>query len=124
MEKRREICESENPHLILSIHQNFYSSTLPRGGQVFYQAEGSKDLSEALQESLNDFYQTQGAKGRKVMKGDFFMLQFSPPSVIVECGFLSNEEDERILTTANGREKIVSALVFGVISFFEGKYTA
>ena len=68
---------------------------------MFYKEtdEKGKLLAVALQQSLNGFYEKEGAKARNVMTGDYYLLNCSSfPSVIVECGFLSNGKDEKILT--------------------------
>ncbi len=121
MQKRKEIIEEARPDLILSVHQNFYPSKRERGGQVFYGkglAESQK-LALPLQAQLNELYAEEGVKNRRVKEGEFFMLECYPcPSVIVECGFLSNAADEGILTTVVGRKRLVSALVAGVLDYF------
>ena len=120
MEKRKEIILDAKPDLVLSIHQNFYPSNRTRGGQVFYKEtdEKGKLLAVALQQSLNGFYEKEGAKARQIMTGDYFLLNCSSfPSVIVECGFLSNEKDERILKDERGQKRLAEKIVSGVIEY-------
>ena len=124
MQKRKEIIESVKPSLILSIHQNFYplrSST--RGGQVFYALKNaeSKRLASGIQERLNGLYAGEGVKARKITAGEYFMLECYPcPSVIVECGFLSNERDESLLNTAAWRKQLAKAIAGGALEYFSG----
>lgn len=121
MLKRKEIIEETDPALVISIHQNFYPSKSTRGGQVFYRKadEGSRRLATCVQGKLNALYAGQGAKSRKEMEGEFFMLQCAPcPSVIVECGFLSNVEDEKLLSTEGWRTQLSEAVAGGVLSYF------
>ncbi len=120
MQKRKEIIEKADPALVLSIHQNFYPSRSSRGAQVFYNRldERGKRLALKTQERLNEFYQTEGAKPRNAMVGEYFMLECSSaPSIIVECGFLSNESDEKLLTSERGQKRLVSAIAAGVIEY-------
>ncbi len=121
MKKRKEIIEREDPALVLSVHQNFYPSKSVRGGQVFFETgnEGGELLAKSLQNELNGLYEKEGAKARKEKTGEYYILSCGDcPSVIVECGFLSNEKDEALLTGQNGRKKIVGALFAGVLGYF------
>lgn len=121
MQKRKEIVESVNPSMVLSIHQNYYPSQATRGGQVFYDGknEGSKKLALLTQKKLNELYDREGAKARNATSGEFFMLSCSDcPSVIVECGFLSNEKDENLLTDESWQKKLAETLARGVLAYF------
>lgn len=120
MEKRREIIEKTAPALVLSIHQNFYPSRSVRGGQVFYNGENknSEKLGKALQTCLNEVYQTAGAKPRQAKAGEYFMLQCTPyPSVIVECGFLSNPADEDLLCSDGWKNRLAEQIGAGVMAY-------
>ena len=123
MQRRKEIIQEAKPSLILSIHQNFYPLKSARGGQVFYAAtsEGSKRLALGVQERLNALYAGEGVKARKITAGEYFMLECYPcPSVIVECGFLSNERDDALLNTAAWRKQLAQAIAGGALDYFSG----
>ena len=107
MQKRKEIIEKANPDLVVSIHQNFYPVSSRRGGQVFYKkdAENSKKLADALQKNINmiDEYKKEYSS----LSGDYYILNCTEyPSVICECGFLSNPEDEKLLTNDEFQQKV------------------
>ncbi len=127
MQKRKEIIQSAKPNLVLSIHQNFYPSSVARGGQVFYseiQTE-SKVLAGCLQNSLNALYQKQGVKPRNEKKGEYYILECtSYPSVIIECGFLSNSSDEALLSSNDFQRKIAGSIASGVLSYLQTQGTA
>ncbi len=123
MQKRKEIIQKADPALVVSIHQNFYPAKGTRGGQVFYSAksEGSLQLARHMQTQLDELYAKEGVKPRKITAGEYFMLSCYPcPSVIVECGFLSNPEDERLLSTQSWRKKIAAAVAAGALAFYAG----
>lgn len=126
MQRRKEIIEEVNPTLIISIHQNFYPTKSARGGQVFYskKTEGSKRLAEALQGKLNDLYAQEGVvKGRKISAAEYFMLECYPcPSVLVECGFLSNSLDEALLCSSTWKQRLAQELAGGVLAYFAEGY--
>ncbi len=120
MQKRKEIIRSADPALVVSVHQNFYPSKSSRGAQVFYKKsnEQARKFATALQDKLNGLYAEEGVKGRKISTGDYFMLDCADcPSVIVECGFLSNATDEALLSNADFQRKIAQAIASGVLSY-------
>lgn len=121
MQRRKEIIEEVDPSMVISLHQNFYPTRNTRGGQVFYRKESSagQRLALLLQKGLNDLYQAEGARGRSAASGQFFMLECAEcPSVLVECGFLSNREDERLLTDEGWQKELAKSLANGVMEYF------
>ena len=121
MQRRKEICESANPLCVISVHQNFYPSTASRGGQVFYNKEDEwgRRLAGNIQAELNTLYQGEGVKARKEMTGEYYMLRLVPPSVIVECGFLSNPKDDALLNSPAFCEKLADSIVVGLLATIE-----
>ena len=122
MQKRKEIIESAKPALVISIHQNYYPSSSTRGAQVFYneRSEEGKSLALCLQDCLNELYGEQKVKPRKATAGEYYMLECtSYPSVIVECGFLSNPMDETLLSSKSWQKKLSESIGRGMIEYFE-----
>lgn len=117
MEERRRIIREAEPDFVLSVHQNtFPSDTSRRGGQVFFR-EGSA-AGEALAVSIQARLNALGGRSVSALKGDFFLLGCADcPSALVECGFLSNAEEERLLLTDEYQGKIARAVFEGVLSF-------
>ena len=117
MQKRREICEKAFPLCVLSIHQNFFPSSASRGGQVFFREDSqpSAQLALSIQSHLNALYEKESVKPRVAKSADYYMLRIAPPSLIIECGFLSNPKDDALLNTPLFCEKIADAIVAGVI---------
>lgn len=123
MQKRREIIRAADPALVISVHQNFYSSKNSRGAQVFYNEaiEGGALFASALQEQLNALYAEKGVKERKITAGKFYVLEcIDRPSVIVECGFLSNPSDEVLLISEQWQEKLAQSVAAGVVAYLAG----
>ena len=121
MKKRKEIIENADPELVVSVHQNFYSSTSVRGGQVFFEQgnERGERLAKSIQNGLNAVYEKEGVKSREVKTGEYYMVSCCKcPSVIVECGFLSNVKDEELLVKKSGQEKITKAIYAGILGYF------
>lgn len=119
MRRRREIIASAGQRLTVSIHQNSYTADhTVSGPQVFY-APGSvegKKLAEQLQTALN--YALAPAVSRIAAEGDYYIVKSgSAPSVIVECGFLSNAAEERLLLQSQYQVKIARAIADGIAAY-------
>lgn len=106
----RLVNETENA-LLLSIHQNTFSDSQYSGAQVFYGPKGeSINLAKELQA---EFCQTVNpGSQRKVKKaeGIYLMQHIECTGVLVECGFLSNPQEEALLRSADYQRKICSIL--------------
>ena len=121
MQKRREIIEEADPAMVISLHQNFYPTRNTRGAQVFYDKNNvaGQRLAFLMQKELNGLYAKEGARARNAASGQFYMLECSNcPSVLVECGFLSNAEDERLLTSEEWQKRLGETLAVSVMSYF------
>lgn len=120
MQERARIINETAPALVVSVHQNFFSLRSRRGAQVFFREtnELSAALALRVQEELNAM--PECVKKTQALKGDYYVLNCNDfPSVIVECGFLSNPEDEALLLTAEYRGKIAAAIVRGALAFLD-----
>ena len=121
MQKRKELIKQYRPNMVISLHQNSYTNHSLRGAQVFY------DKTSDISKQIADFIQEQFKEGldksiKATSPGDYFMLKCTyAPSVIVECGFLSNAEDEKLLTTPEYQEKIVDCIYKGIVKFLQTK---
>ena len=119
MKKRKEIIENCNADMVISVHQNFCPIPSRRGGQVFYDknSECGKLLAQSIQTSLNKMEQC--VKQNSPLVGDYFMLKCTTnPSVIVECGFLSNKDDEALLVSAEYQKAIAYAIFKGAVAYY------
>ncbi len=122
MQRRVAVIEEEQPLLTVSIHQNSYQDPAVCGPQVFYyehSAEGEK-LAKSIQDSLN----TELSIARpRVQKGNatYYILKRSKSTtVIVECGFLSNPEEETKLQEEEYQDQVAQAICDGVRKYLEG----
>ena len=117
MRKRCEIIEEVNPEMVISIHQNSYHSSKVRGAQVFYYKESKSGrlLAEKIQATLVKEL-SEGNKGRVEKANDnyYLIMNVSCPAVIVECGFLSNEEEAKLLSSSQYQDRIVGAIIEGI----------
>ena len=106
------MAEQLNADLYISIHQNSYSAEYVHGAQVFYYSTSptGKSLAESIQQHIIDEADpdnTRMAKGNP----DYMVLKDSPcTSVIVECGFLSNNNECQRLCDNEYQFKIANAI--------------
>ena len=122
MEKRRSIIEESKPALVISVHMNKYSISTRRGGQVFYKKtdEIGKLLALSIQKRFNAL--ENAVKEYQPLSGDYYILNCTDyPSVIAECGFLSNPQDESLLITEAFQSKVAYAIFTGAMEFMTEK---
>ena len=118
MSARLDVIEGAKADLVLSIHLNKYSDARVRGAQTFYDGEDpqGRSLAFALQEVLNAL--PEQVKKRSAMAGNYFILKTPGcPGALVECGFLSNPEEESLLLAEDYRRKLAQALCRGVVEY-------
>ena len=117
MLKRQEIIEKSNPKIVLSIHMNSFPKASTKGAKCFYKKgnEEGRVLAECIQGQLkiNMPYVNGLAK-----VGDYYILNCTDiPAVLVECGFLSNSEDEINLQNKSYQDKICYSILSGIVTF-------
>ena len=111
-------CNAFSPDLAVSIHNNAGGGD---GAEAFYHYGGgkSKTLAEnILAEIVKVGQNSRGAKIRKNSSGkDYygFIRETSCPAVIVECAFVDNAQDLKILATESDRQKVGRAIAKGVL---------
>jgi N-acetylmuramoyl-L-alanine amidase len=117
--KRIQIITEAQPDFVLCIHQNIFTDSKYSGAQVFYyqESEESARLANCLQSQLIagvDPEKTRVAKSNM----NYYMLKNSPvPIVIVECGFLTNAEEEAKLGTEDYQRKLAWNIYLGTMQY-------
>ena len=118
MQKRSEIIHENAPAAVISVHQNFFPVSSRRGAQAFFRESNalSRMLACSIQTALNEM--PECIVRSEPLKGDYYVLNCSDyPSVIVECGFLSNAADEALLVTQAYQQRIAEVICQGTIAF-------
>lgn len=116
---RVEMAVSAKVDMVLSIHMNEYRARGESGPQVFYRegSDAGRLLAGCMQEALIE--KLQPKKKRSAMAGDYFILQLDVPSVLVECGFISNPDEERLLLSDDYQARLGEAVAAGVMTYVE-----
>ena len=117
MKARVDLINEKAPGLAVSIHQNSYHEEEIHGAQVFYykKSEESKRIAQIMQGILGEKLGTT-----RQIKSDvnyYILLHSKLPTIISECGFLSNPEEEQRLCTEEYQEKVADALYCGIIEY-------
>lgn len=118
MKARCEIIKRTNPNLVISIHMNSFSNKSARGASTYYRAndKASQAVGDLIQKSLH----TQcNANLTQSKVGDYYILNCSYyTSVLIECGFISNPEEENLLNSNSYKEKFTDAVCDGILLYF------
>ena len=117
MRKRCEIITKAKPVFTVSIHQNSYPQESVKGAQVFYygQSEEGKKLAETLQRVMVEQLDPQNHRKAKANESYFLLKKTPSPTVIVECGFLSNYQEANLLVTEEYQKKVAEAVKTGIL---------
>lgn len=121
MKARQQIIQNSNADLVVSIHMNFFQDKKVMGAQVFYKP--NSNVSKTLAVNMQNLFvkNLEGAK-KSPAKGDFFILTcIQKPGILVECGYLSNSEEEKLLVSKDYQNKLAYQIFCGIVSFFDIK---
>ena len=91
------------------------------GAQVFYykhSAQG-KVLAGCIQESFKNVLNPDNSRVEKYNDSYYMLLNTKPPTVIAECGFLSNADEAALIDTEEYRDKIAAALFQGIENYYQ-----
>ena len=120
MKARVDLINKTMPQAAVSIHQNSYQDEQIHGAQVFYysHSKNGKRMAEVMQKALLavDEENTRQAKANDTY---YLLKRTEVPTIIVECGFLSNPEEAAKLIDPEYQKKLADAIVEGIIACVE-----
>lgn len=119
IKKRFEIINSTPDAILLSIHQNMFTVEKYHGTQVFYALTDTSDkLADCIQQSvLSSLQQNNKRKIKQCSSSVYLLHKATVPSVMVECGFLSNNEELRLLKTDEYQLQLSYFITKGLINY-------
>ena len=117
--KERVRIINDTPNAILvSIHQNTFSDSRYDGAQVFYAPDDdSKDLAKAMQGALIQTLNPGSKRAPKSSKGIYLMQHIQRCGILIECGFLSNPQEEAKLRS-DGYQKSLCGVIAATLSTY------
>ena len=120
IKNRVKIGNESSSDIFVSVHLNKIPESRYYGWQCFYNTknEKSKSLAENLQKSLNEAIEKENNREVKKLESVYIMKNVEIPISIVECGFLSNPEEEQELQTKEYQEKLAWGIYIGINRYF------
>ena len=117
LEYRKNMITANNGATFVSIHMNKFEQSKYRGAQVFYaDNDKSRALGENIQKALREGIDDGNERVAKTIPSDVFILKgVTSPAVIVECGFLSNPDEEKLLTEDNYQNLLAQCILNGLL---------
>lgn len=123
MDNRLELFNKYDNAVCISIHQNQFTDPVYSGAQMFYSATDSENemLAKSLQKSFQ-VLQPENKREIKLCGKELFLCYYSEnPTVMVECGFLSNPDEASLLNTEEYQEKVALTIFNGINNFVTEK---
>lgn len=121
LKERVRIVNSTKDALLISIHQNLFSDSKYSGAQVFYApTEGSQMLAKQLQSAFIGAINPNSHRQIKKANGVYLMQHIEKTGVLIECGFLSNPQEEYLLRDTAYQQKICSVIACTVSNYLFG----
>lgn len=120
MDNRLAVFNSRDDAVCISIHQNQFTQPQYHGAQMFYSATNpqSEALARSMQSSFVKLLQPDNQREIKQCGKELFLCYFSKnPTVMVECGFLSNPDEAALLATDEYQSKIAFTIFSGINDF-------
>ncbi len=120
IKNRLKIIENNPDAIFVSIHQNHFSQSKYSGAQVFYSKNNplSEKLAESVRYNLITVLQPDNSREIKQSGSEIYLLHHSAvPSVMVECGFLSNKEETEKLKDENYQRKLAFTVAMGIVDY-------
>ena len=111
LKERVRIVNSTDNAILVSIHQNQFAESKYRGAQVFYASKAeSKPLAQKVQSAFINTINPDSNRTCKKADGIYLMQNITCTGILVECGFLSNPEEEALLRNADYQRKIAGVI--------------
>lgn len=120
LKERVRICNDTEHAILISIHQNTFADSRYSGAQVFYAGtEGSRELAQILQSTFH-YAADSGIKREAKKAASVYLLEnIRCTGVLIECGFLSNPEEEGMLRSSEYQQKLCCVIVSGLTEFLK-----
>lgn len=124
MDNRLEIFNKYPNAICLSIHQNQFTDPKYSGAQMFYSDNNpeSQYIAQAIQDKFVEFLQPDNKREIKLSGEELFLCYFSDnPTVMIECGFLSNPEEAEKLKTEEYQKQVAFTIFAAVNEYLSQK---
>ena len=118
LKERVRIVNSTDNSVLISIHQNQFPVSKYSGAQVFYApTEGSQALAKSMQNALINNLNINSHRQAKTANSIYLMQHIHTTGILVECGFISNPQEEYLLRTKQYQQNICSVIACEISNF-------
>lgn len=121
MDNRLALFNKYDNAICISIHQNLFTDSKYSGAQMFYSDTNSKSetLANLLQNKFVEYLQPDNAREIKLCGKELFLCYFSEnPTVMAECGFLSNPEEAEKLKTPEYQKQVAFTIYSAINEYY------
>lgn len=118
LKDRVEIAADANADIFISIHNDSFTSNTAMGTTTFHYGDAdSAKLAALIQKNL---VAELGTKDRSSRFASFYVIRYSKmTAILVEVAFISNPEEEVLLSSIDGRTKIAESIFQGITNYFK-----
>ena len=115
-DNRINLINNSNADLYLSIHINYLNDSRYYGAQVFY-TKGNEELAKNIQLAFRDNLASPRTE-KKLSNSIYMYKNLKVPGVLIECGFLSNDKERKLLLNDDYQNKIVRSIINGLLKYY------
>ncbi len=121
IDRRIEIFNQEEVDLVVSVHMNKFTKRSVAGPVAYYMI-GSEQGRKLAQSVIDAICDAAGRDRKLANPGDYFVVrECACPAVLVECGFLSNAADEKLLQQSDYQDLLADAITSGILLYLEDR---
>ncbi|MDR7857665.1 N-acetylmuramoyl-L-alanine amidase CwlD [Tissierella sp.] len=120
LHNRKKLIDASESDVFISIHLNSFIRSTYYGAQTFYKEDSkeSENFALTIQKELRNILDKENNRQPQHRDDVFLLNEVSIPSVLVECGFLSNSKEEELLIDETYQEKIAWSIYIGLMNYF------
>ncbi len=121
MKNRVDIANNSNAEIFVSIHMNTLPQKQYSGWQTFYKNddEESKKIAQSIQTNLDNYIENNSSRTIKSISGIYLTKNVTIPLALVECGFLSNSAENKLLQSDSYQDKLAWSIYVGIMDYFK-----
>ncbi len=121
LKNRAKVAEEYPSSLFISIHMNSFGAAKYSGLQVYYSEKDqtSQQIANSIQNKVKDSLQPENNRVIKKGEGMYLLENVSNPAVLIECGFLTNEDECKKLSEKEYKNQLCFSIVCGIIEYME-----
>ena len=120
LKQRVKLVNAIEKPLLVSIHQNTFTDSQYSGAQVFYaNSDDSKELAQSVQQVLIATLNPGSKRMAKPSHGIYLMQNIQCTGILIECGFLTNPQEEAKLRDDTYQKQLVCVIAVSVAKHLE-----